>query len=209
MDYIMAPPGNAAILFNGKDLSNWQTRSGGSAGWDVKDGIITVVPGTGDIMTKETFTDFYLHLEWMEPDMPDAKGQGKGNSGVFLQARYEIQVLDSYGIPVPGKGDCGAVYNQFAPLVNACKPPLQWQAYDIIFRAARADASGKIENARITACQNGMVIHNNIIVDGMTGGSVNDKVLEPGPLLLQDHGNLMKFRNIWVISLPLKGSDQY
>ena len=209
MDYIMAPPGNAVILFNGKDLSNWQTRSGGSAGWDLKDGIVTVVPGTGDIMTKETFTDFYLHLEWMEPDMPNAKGQAKGNSGVFLQARYEIQVLDSYGIPVPGKGDCGAVYNQFAPLVNACKPPLQWQAYDIIFRAARADASGKIENARITACQNGMVIHNNIIVDGMTGGSVNDKVLDPGPLLLQDHGNLMKFRNIWVIPLPLKGSDQY
>jgi hypothetical protein len=209
MDYIMAPPSNATILFNGKDLGNWQTRSGGSAGWDVKDGIITVVPGTGDIMTKETFTDFYLHLEWMEPDMPDAKGQGKGNSGVFLQARYEIQVLDSYGIPVPGKGDCGAVYNQFAPLVNACKPPLQWQAYDIVFRAARADASGKTENARITACQNGMVIHNNIIVDGMTGGSVDDKVLEPGPLLLQDHGNLMKFRNIWVIPLPLKGSDQY
>ena len=209
MDYIMAPPSNAVILFNGKDLSNWQTRSGGSAGWDAKDGIVTVVPGTGDIMTKETFTDFYLHLEWMEPDMPDAKGQAKGNSGVFLQARYEIQVLDSYGIPVPGKGDCGAVYNQFAPLVNACKPPLQWQAYDIIFRAARADASGKIENARVTACQNGMVIHNNIILDGMTGGSVNDKVLDPGPLLLQDHGNLMKFRNIWVIPLQLKGSDQY
>jgi len=101
MGYILAPPSNAVKLFNEKDLSNWQTRNGNPAGWEVKDGIITVVPSTGDIMTKERFTDFYLHLEWMEPDMPDAKGQAKGNSGVFLQGLYEIQVLDSYGIPVP------------------------------------------------------------------------------------------------------------
>jgi len=209
MGYILAPPSNAVKLFNEKDLSNWQTRNGNPAGWEVKDGIITVVPSTGDIMTKERFTDFYLHLEWMEPDMPDAKGQAKGNSGVFLQGLYEIQVLDSYGIPVPGKGDCGAVYNQYATLVNACKPPLQWQSYDIIFRVARADASGKIENARVTAFQNGMVIHNNIIMDGLTGGAINEKMLEPGPLLLQDHGNLLKYRNVWLVQLPLKGSDQY
>jgi len=209
MDYIQAPPSNAIMLFNGKDLNNWQTRSGGKAGWEVENGVIKVVPGTGDIMTKERLTDFMLHLEWMEPDMPDAKGQAKGNSGVFLQARYEIQVLDSYGIEVPGKGDCGAVYNQYAPLVNACKPPLQWQAYDFVFRAPRVDNSGNIQNARITAMQNGMVIHNNIIVDGVTGGNIDDKVLEPGPLLLQDHGNLLKFRNIWAIPLPLKGSDKY
>ncbi len=209
MDYIQAPLPNAIILFNGKDLSNWQTRSGGPAGWDVADGVMTVKPGTGDIMTKEKFTDFMLHLEWMEPDMPDAKGQAKGNSGVYLQGRYEIQVLDSYGIEIPGKGDCGAIYNQYAPLVNACKPALQWQSYDIIFRSARIDASGKIENARITALQNGMVIHNNVIVDGITGGAIDDKVLEPGPLLLQDHGNLIKYRNIWIVTLPLKGSDKY
>lgn len=208
MEYVQ-PPANAIILFNGRDLSNWQTRSGGPAGWEVKDGVMTVVPGTGDIMTKEKFVDFMLHLEWMEPDMPEAKGQAKGNSGVYLQGRYEIQVLDSYGIEVPGKGDCGAIYNQYAPLVNACKPPLQWQSYDIVFRAARLDSSGKIENARITAFQNGMVIHNNVIVDGVTGGAIDDKVLEPGPLLLQDHGNLVKYRNIWIVPLPLKGSDKY
>lgn len=208
MDYIMAPPSNAKILFNEKDLNNWQTRGGDPAGWEVKDGIMHVVPGKGDVMTKERFTDFYLHLEWMEPDMPDAKGQAKGNSGVFLQGRYEIQVLDSYGIPVPGKGDCGAIYNQYATLVNACKPPLQWQAYDMIFRAARM-IDGKLENARITACQNGTVIHNNVIFDGVTGGAIDEKVLEPGPLLLQDHGNLLKFRNIWVVELPLMGSDKY
>jgi hypothetical protein len=204
MDYILAPPGNAVKLFNEKDLSNWQTRNGNPAGWEVKDGIMHVVPGAGDIMTKEGFTDFYLHLEWMEPDMPDAKGQGKGNSGVFLQGRYEIQVLDSYGLEPPGKGDCGAIYNQYAPLVNACKPPLQWQSYDMVFRAARPDS-----NAKVTVFQNGMVIHNNVTTDGVTGGAIDEKVLEPGPLLLQDHGNLLKYRNVWVVELPLKGSDKY
>lgn len=204
-------PENAVVLFDGKDLSNWQTRSGGSAGWEVADGVITVVRGTGgDIVTKEKFADFMLHLEFMEPDMPEAKGQGKGNSGVYLQGRYEIQVLDSYGIEVPGMGDCGAVYDQFAPLVNACKPPLQWQTYDIVFRAARLDDSGQvIDQARVTLLQNGVVIHNNVEVKGPTGGAMDDKVGEPGPLLLQDHGNPVKYRNIWIVPLPLKGSDKY
>ena len=204
MDYILSPPSNAVKLFNEKDLSNWTTRSGDKAGWEVKDGVMHVVPGKGDVMTKEKFTDFYLHLEWMEPDMPDAKGQAKGNSGVFLQGRYEVQVLDSYGLEPPGMGDCGAIYNQYAPLVNACKPPLQWQSYDMVFRAARSDS-----NAKVTVFQNGMVIHNNVTTDGVTGGAIDEKVLEPGPLLLQDHGNLLKFRNIWVVELPLKGSDKY
>ncbi|HGJ66317.1 TPA: DUF1080 domain-containing protein [bacterium] len=208
MGNFISPPNNAVVLFNGKDLDNWQTRDGKPAGWEVKDGVIAVVPRTGDIMTKQRFTDIYLHLEWMEPDMPDATGQAKGNSGVYLQGRYEIQVLDSYGIEVPGKGDCGAIYNQYAPLVNACKPPLEWQSYDMIFRSARMN-DGKLENARITVLQNGKVIHNNVIFDGVTGGAIDDKVLEPGPLLLQDHGNLIKYRNIWVVELPLKGSDKY
>ncbi len=203
-------PKNAVMLFNGKDLSNWRTRSGGPAGWKVADGVITVEPRTGDIVTQQKFTDFMLHLEWMEPDMPDAKGQAKGNSGVYLQGRYEVQVLDSYGIEVPGKGDCGAIYDQFAPLVNACKPALEWQTYDVIFRAARLDDSGKVVNqARVTLLQNGMVIHNNVEVLGPTGGAIDDKVGEPGPLLLQDHGNLVKYRNIWIVELPLKGSDKY
>jgi hypothetical protein len=205
-----APPKNAVVLFNGKDLSNWHTRSGKPAGWEVADGVITVVKGTGDIVTDEKFTDFMLHLEWMEPDMPEAKGQAKGNSGVYLQGRYEIQVLDSYGIEVPGMGDCGAVYNQFAPLVNACKPALEWQTYDIIFRAARMDEQGNVINhARVTAFQNGMVIHNNVELLGATGGAMDENVGEPGPLLLQDHGNPVKFRNIWIANLPLKGSDKY
>jgi len=210
MESIKKAPENAKILFNGKDLNNWTTRNGEQAGWDVSDGIMTVVRGTGDIMTKEKFTDFILHLEFMEPDMPEATGQAKGNSGVYIQARYEIQVLDSYGIEVPGKGDCGAIYNQFAPLVNACKPPLEWQAYDIIFRSARLDGSGEVsEPARITVLQNEKVIHNNVQILGPTGGAVDNKEGEAGALLLQDHGNPVKYRNIWLVELPLKGSDKY
>jgi len=204
------PPADAHILFDGKDLDNWHTRDGRPAGWKVEDGTMTVVKGTGDILTDDRFVDFFLHLEFMEPDMPEATGQGKGNSGVYLQGRYEIQVLDSFGIEVPGRGDCGAIYDQFAPLVNACKPPLQWQTYDVVFRAARTDSSGKVlESARITAFQNGKVIQNNIQVLGPTGGAMDDNVGEPGPLLLQDHGNPVRYRNVWILPLPLKGSDKY
>jgi hypothetical protein len=204
------PPPGAVVLFNGTDLANWHTRDGKPAGWEVSDGVMTVVRGTGDIVTDEKFTDFYLHVEWMEPDMPDATGQGKGNSGVYLQGRYEIQVLDSYGIEPPGRGDCGAIYDQFAPLVNACKPALQWQTYDLVFRAARLDESGDVTSqARITAIQNGKVIQNNVEVQGPTGGAMDEDVGEPGPLLLQDHGNPVKYRNVWILPLPIKGADKY
>ena len=205
-----APPESAVVLFNGKDLSNWTTRDGGEPSWNVADDIITVEPRTGDIMTKETFTDHFLHVEFMCPDMPEATGQGKGNSGVFLQGRYEIQVLDSYGIKVPGKGDCGSIYNQFAPLVNACKPALEWQTYDVIFRAPRLNDAGEmLANVRATVIQNGLVILNNVQLPGMTGANIDSAVGKPGPLLLQDHGNHLKFRNIWAVPLPLEGSDQY
>lgn len=204
-----APPG-ATILFNGKDLRNWRTRKGDPAVWQIEDGVMTVVPGGGDIVSEERFTDFQMHLEFMTPDMPEAKGQAKGNSGVFLQGRYEIQVLDSYGINIPGMGDCGAFYNQFAPLVNACRPPLHWQTYDVIFRAPRVDASGHVvDNVRVTVLYNGIVIQNNVQLPGPTGGPIDTNVGEPGPLLLQDHGNLVKYRNIWILPLPLKGSDTY
>lgn len=204
------PPESAVVLFNGSDLSNWTSRDGGAPGWTVEDGVMAVVPRTGDIMTTERFTDHFLHLEFMTPDMPEATGQAKGNSGVFLQGRYEIQVLDSYGIALPGMGDCGAIYNQFAPLVNACKPPLEWQSYDVIFRAPRLNDDGEIvENTRVTVLQNGLVILNNVILSGTTGANIGGGVGDPGPLLLQDHGNLVKFRNIWAVPLPLEGSDKY
>lgn len=204
------PPESAVVLFNGSDLRNWTSRDGGAPGWTVEDGVMAVVPRTGDIMTTERFTDHFLHLEFMTPDMPEATGQAKGNSGVFLQGRYEIQVLDSYGIALPGMGDCGAIYNQFAPLVNACKPPLEWQSYDVIFRAPRLNDDGEIiENTRVTVLQNGLVILNNVILSGTTGANIGGGVGDPGPLLLQDHGNLVKFRNIWAVPLPLEGSDKY
>ena len=211
MDTIQAaPPANAVVLFNGKDLSNWTTRDGGPAGWKVEDGIMQIEPRTGDVVTTERFTDCLLHLEFRCPDMPEATGQGKGNSGVYLQGRYEVQVLDSYGLNIPGMGDCGAIYNQFAPLLNACKPPMTWQTYDIVFRAARVNDGGEVEEpARLTIAQNGLVIHNNVQVQGPTGGAMDEQVGEPGPLLLQDHGNLVAYRNIWAVHLPSKGSDTY
>ena len=207
---IQTPPDTAVVLFDGKDLSNWTKLDGGAPAWEVADGAMTVTAGGGDIVSREQFNDFLLHLEFMTPDMPDATGQAKGNSGVFLQGRYEIQVLDSYGIDVPGMGDCGAIYNQFASLVNACKPPLEWQTYDAIFRAARVGESGEIEeNARVTVLQNGIVIQNNVQMLGATGGATDEDAAEPGPLRLQDHGNPVKYRNIWIVPVPLKGSDVY
>ena len=197
-------PANAIRLFNGSDLNNWTTRDGQPVGWTVEDEVMHVVPGTGDIMSRECFTDFYLHLEFRCPDMPEASGQQKGNSGVFLQGRYEIQVLDSYGINIPGMGDCGAIYNQFAPLCNACKPPLEWQTYDAFFRAPRGELK-----SRLTVLQNGQIIHNNIELPGFTAQPTDDTAAEPGPLLLQDHNDLVCYRNVWAQELALEGSDTY
>ena len=203
-------PENAVVLFDGGPLTNWRRRDGGTVGWRVEDGVMAVVPGTGDIVSEEKYLDALIHVEWREPDMPEATGQGKGNSGVFVQGRYEIQVLDSYGWESPGKGDCGGLYGQFAPLVNACKPALEWQAYDIIFRAARLDESGQVtEMARLTVVQNGQVIHNNVLTLGPTAGPVDLDEGTPGPLLLQDHGDLVQYRNVWLAHLPLSGSDDY
>ena len=201
-------PENAVQIFNNQDVSNWTQRNGDAANWIVQDGVVAV--NKGDIMTQERFADFFLHLEFMTPDMPDATGQAKGNSGVFLQGRYEIQVLDSYGIETPGKGDCGAIYDQYAPLVNACKPPLEWQTYDVCFRSARVSEDGEVlEKTRLTVLQNGIVIHNNVELPGVTVLAIDEQVGTPGPILLQDHGNDVKYRNIWVLPLALKGSDQY
>jgi hypothetical protein len=208
MEPIQTPPPGAVVLFNGRDLSNWRKRNGDPAVWKVEDGVMTA--GGGDIVSEQRFTDFQLHVEFRIPEMPGKKGQAKGNSGVYLQGRYEIQVLDSYGLGVPGKGDCGAIYDQFAPLVNACKPPLEWQTYDVIFRAARVDTRGQlVEPVRLTLLQNGIVIQNNVQLPGVTGGAMDRNVGEPGPLLLQDHGDPVQYRNVWILPLPLKGSDRY
>lgn len=204
-------PEQTKELFNGTNLDNWRTRDGSAAGWTVEDGIMTVKKGTGDVVTQETFRDVQIHLEFRLPDMPEATGQAKGNSGVYIQGRYEIQVLDSYGFNIPGKGDCGGVYDVHAPLLNACKPAMEWQWYDIVFRAPRFDQAGYEiqDHARITLIQNGIVIQNNVQVTGPTGGAMDYKLNDPGPLLLQDHGDLVSYRNIWAIELPPIGSDTY
>lgn len=201
---LAAPPRGAEVLFDGRDTSRWvKAGSNQPVPWEIADGAMTVHGGS--IVTRDRWTDFQLHVEWMEPDMPQAHGQGKGNSGIYLQGRHEIQVLDSYGWAKPGKGDCGAVYGESAPLVNACKPPLEWQTFDITYRAPRFDDAGRVvEKARVTVVQNGMVIQNNTEIQGSAKDSK-----QPGPILLQDHGNPVRYRNIWILPLPETGSDRY
>ncbi len=201
----LAPPPGA---WAPTDMTAWHRRDGGPGIWRVEDGVMTA--GGGDILSNEHFEDAYIHVEFREPDMPDASGQGKGNSGVGVQGRYEVQVLDSYGLARPGKGDCGAVYDQFAALLNASRPPEEWQTYDIVFRSARRDAQGQLaEKARLTVLHNGYVIQNNVEVLGPTNIALDADEGTPGPLLLQDHGCPVQYRNVWILHLPATANDQY
>jgi len=202
-------PKEAVVLFGGTSLENWTSTDGSAAKWLIDDGTLQVLPHGGDICTKQLFRDHYLHLEFKLSDMPQAAGQAKSNSGVFLQGRYEIQVLDSSGWDVPGLGDCGAIYNQYAPLTNACKPALQWQTYDVIFRAPRCEGKVVKENARLTVLHNGIVIQNNVELPGVTGAPSDTEVQLPGHLRLQDHGDIVWYRNIWAINLPQEGACVY
>jgi hypothetical protein len=196
------PPSDAIVLFDGKSLASWRSSDGGAAKWQVRDGYMEVAPGTGDILTAQPFGDCQLHIEWATPAVVKGEGQERGNSGVFLMGHYEIQVLDSYANKTYYHGQAGSVYKQYAPLVNASRPPGQWQSYDIIFRAPRFDEQGKpIERARVTVLHNGALIQNNVAIFGNT---YNDRAavytahapLEP--LRLQDHGNPVRYRNIWI-----------
>ncbi len=182
---------------------------GSAPGWAIEDGALRVVPGQGDVVTTRRFGDQFLHLEFRLSDMPDAKGQAKSNSGVFIQGRYEIQVLDSSGWESPGFSDCGAIYNQLAPLSNACKPGLEWQTYDIVFRAPRCEGKVVREQARLTVIHNGTVIHNNVETAGPTGAPSDLDVQLPGHLRLQDHNDIVRYRNIWLVELPKEGSNTY
>lgn len=197
-----AAPQGARVLFDGKDLAPWRSRDGGPAKWTVKNGYMEVVPKSGDIRTQETFGDFQLHVEFWLPYMPEARGQARANSGVYLQARYEIQVLDSYGLESKDD-DCGAIYKVAAPLRNACTKPETWQSYEIAFRAPRFDAVGELkEKGRVTVFHNGVMIQNNQEFSGLTRGGVEGNASEPGPILLQNHGNPVRYRNIWIIPVP-------
>lgn len=189
-------------LFDGSDLNDWTTRGTGEIpNWKVEDGIFTV--GNGDIISNYQFGDAHIHVEFRTPDMPEATGQGKGNSGVYVHGCYEIQVLDSYGIEEPQSNDCSGIYKMHTPLFNACLPPMEWQTYDIIFRAPCFNKYGEIaENSRVTVIQNGIVVHNNVDLISVTPGGITDgKRPERGPLMLQDHGNAVSYRNVWVMPL--------
>lgn len=194
-------PQGATELFAGRDLSAWLSRKGGEAKWKVTSDYVEVVPGTGDIYTKAVFTDFQLHVEFWLPLMADKTGQARANSGVYLQSRYEIQVLDSYGLDSKDN-DCGGIYKIAAPLFNACRKPEEWQSYDVAFRAARVLGDQITEKARVTVFHNGVMIHNNLELPTPTAVAMDEDMKKPGPLLLQDHGNLVRYRNVWI--LPIK-----
>lgn len=197
------PPSDAIVLFDGKDLSRWRSvRGGGEPKWLIKDGYVEVVPRTGDIATKEEFGDCQLHIEWAAPSEIKGEDQGRGNSGVFLMERYELQVLDSFDNKTYFHGQAGAIYKQHAPLVNASRKPGEWQSYDIVFKAPKFDEQGKvIERARMTVLHNGVLIQNNVEIYGTT---FHDRpalyTAHPpkGSLKLQDHGDLVRYRNIWI-----------
>jgi hypothetical protein len=197
-------PEGAVVLFDGTNLDQWQNRNGKDpAGWALlPGGIAQVTPRKGDIVTKEKFGGhFKLHVEFRVPYMPEAKGQARGNSGVYLQGRYEVQVLDSYGLD-PKDNDCGAIYTVAKPLVNACKAPTVWQTYDIDFTAPECENGQKTAPARVTVLHNGVKIHDNVAItkDNTTAGLGGD-VCTPGPILLQDHGNPVQYRNVWLVKV--------
>ena len=193
------PPSDAVVLFDGKDLSAW---TGGDS-WQVVDGVATV--GGGPISSKQAFGDCQLHIEWAAPEKVSGKGQGRGNSGVFLQGLYELQVLDSYDNTTYYDGQAGAIYKQTPPLVNACRKPGAWQTYDIVFQSARFDADGKLTRpAVITVLQNGVLIQNHTEILGATSyihAPVYSAHAPKLPLTLQAHGNPVRFRNIWIREL--------
>jgi hypothetical protein len=195
---VKAPKG-AVVLFDGKDTSAWTHEDGRPCEWKIVDGAMEV--HKGGIVSKEKFGDCTLHVEfWLPNNPPEVKGQARSNSGVYLQHRYEVQVLDSYGLEKLQTGDCGGIYGIKIPDVNACTPPETWQSYDITFRAARFGGDGKkTENARLTVVHNGVTIHDNVEVPKITGGG-REETAEPGPIHLQDHGNPIRFRNIWVVA---------
>ncbi len=201
-------PSDAVVLFDGQDLSGWQSKKdGGPPSWQVQDGYMEVVPGTGNIRTRESFGDCQLHLEWTAAAPAEGDGQWRGNSGVFLLGLYEVQVLDCYQNPTYPDGTTGAVYGQYPPLVNACRPPGNWQTYDIIWWGPRFSDQGELVRPAFMS-----VLHNGILVQyhrALLGPTRHKKVATyyphapVGPLELQDHRCVVRFRNIWYRPLDL------
>ena len=198
-------PSDAVVLFDGTDLSRWQGRDGSDAGWKIKDGYMEVVPGSGNIQTRDDFGDGQLHLEFACPAEVVGDSQGRGNSGVFLIGQYEVQVLDGYNNRTYADGTTSAIYAQYPPRVNACRPPGEWQSYDIVFEAPRYDSDGLVSPAYLTVLHNGLLVHNRQAALGPTGhknvANYDDPHGPTGPLMLQDHKNPTRFMNIWIRAL--------
>ncbi|MFK8005301.1 MAG: DUF1080 domain-containing protein [Saprospiraceae bacterium] len=200
-----APPSDAIVLFDGKNLKEWSSmKNNTTAEWKVADDCMTVVKGKGNIKTKREFGDIQLHLEWRTPTVIEDKGQGRGNSGVFFQERYEVQVLDNYENKTYSNGQAGSIYKQSIPLVNACKKPGEWQTYDIIFIAPKFNKDGiRVSPGFLTVIHNGILIQNHVEIKGTTEYIGQPKNVAHGKasIMLQDHSNPVSYRNIWVREL--------
>jgi hypothetical protein len=207
-------PSDAIVLFDGTDLSQWAAMDGQPTKWVVEDGAMECVPGSGYIRTLQCFGPCQLHLEFATPAKVEGNSQGRGNSGVFFgRTRYEIQVLDSFDNPTYADGSCGAIYNQYPPLVNASRPPGQWQTYDILWAPPIFAADGSVVSPpQVTAFHNGVLIHHNVELFGQTDW-LDRPPLRPHPMKLpislQDHGNPVRYRNIWVRELGSPGRPEF
>src|SRR5690606_23575399 len=205
-DKIGDAPADATVLFDGKSFDQWTSLDGSTPKWTLKDNAMTVAGGAKDIRTKKEFGDFQLHVEWRSPAEvnPERTGQGRGNSGIFLQGLYEVQVLDNYNNKTYANGQASSIYKQHIPMVNVCRKPGEWQAYDIIFTAPRFNAEGRVLiPAYVTVLHNGVITLNHIAIWGPTEyiGLPVYKSGEKGPIILQDHGDAVSFRNIWIREL--------
>lgn len=197
-------PSDAIVLFNGKDLSAWTDGNGNAAQWIVKDNVFTVKPGTGIIKTRQEFGDFQLHIEWQIPEDVQGTSQGRGNSGVFLQGLYEIQILDCYNNETYVNGQTGSIYKQTPPLANAMRKPGEWNVYDIIYTAPTFKEDGTYRTyPYVTVMQNGILLQNHTMILGTTEYIGFPRVVKhgKGPIILQDHGNPISFRNVWIREL--------
>ena len=199
------PPSDAVVLFDGKDLAGWTDAKGQPARWKVENGYMEVVPKTGGIRTVDGYGDCQLHVEWMAPSPAKGTGQDRGNSGVFLMDTYEVQVLDCYGNKTYADGSTAAIYGQFPPAVNACRPPGEWQTYDIVFHRPRFASDGALASpARMTVFHNGIVVHDGAVLTGPTAHKARPPYkmhADRLPISLQDHDHPVRFRNIWLREL--------
>lgn len=199
-----APPSDAIVLFDGSGFDHWTGVDDNPVQWELEDGHMTIVPKTPGIHTRDSFGDVQLHIEWSIPVGDDGTGQGRGNSGVFLQSLYEVQVLDNYENVTYSNGQAGSIYKQHIPLVNACLPPGVWQTYDIIYTAPRFNENGTLFSAaKITVIHNGVLVLNHVAVKGPTGfiGLPEYNAHGPAPLMLQSHTDKVSYRNIWLREL--------